>query len=333
MARIMPNERSISDSFYHEEHEEHERKNAFLLGSSCSLCSSWFIIVGMYQQKTVTQILARAALALTPASATPRLDAELLLAHVLGWTRARLLAAGREALTPEQQATFGALVARRQNLEPVAYITGYREFYGLEFEVTPATLVPRPETELLVDLALQHVRQRTTGNKQPLRVADIGTGTGCIAVGFAVNYPQARIVAVDLSPAALAVARRNVARHGLAERVMLLEGDLLAPLTVPIDLLLSNPPYVVMDEIDENVRRHEPHLALDGGAGGLEVYRRLLAQAPAKLAVGGTIMVEIGAWQGAAVAELGGSHFPYACIAIHQDLAGHDRVVVIEQPV
>ncbi|MBC8159700.1 MAG: peptide chain release factor N(5)-glutamine methyltransferase [Roseiflexaceae bacterium] len=299
----------------------------------------------MKLEETIAAALGRAVQALAEASPTPRLDAELLLAHTLGWSRAQLLAEGRQALTLEQQAAFSALIERRRSLEPVAYLIGQREFYGLQFEVTPDTLVPRPETELLVDLALELVGQRTknreqrTKNKEqrtenreqsPIRAADVGTGTGCIAVAFALNCPQAQVLAVDISAAALAVAGRNLARHGLEQRVTLIEGDLLAALNRPVDLLLSNPPYVIMAEIDENVRRHEPHLALDGGLDGLDVYRRLLAQAPAKLLPGGAIVLEIGAWQAAAVMALGAAHFPGARITVHRDLAGLDRVVVIE---
>lgn len=279
-------------------------------------------------------MLAQAANQLRIASATPGLDAELLLAHVLGWSRACVLAERQARLTEAQQHAFTALIGRREALEPLAYIVGHKEFYGLDFEVTPATLVPRPETELLVDLALVWARWREQ-NQEPqnrahrLQVADIGTGTGCIATAFAAHFAAAEIVAVDRSPAALAVAWRNVARHGLAARVQLVEGDLLQPLATPVDLLLSNPPYTILSEIDENVRRHEPHLALDGGMDGLALYRRLLADAPAKLAAGGAIMLEIGAIQGAAVTALAKAAFPNAHVAVHLDLAGHDRVVMV----
>ena len=279
-------------------------------------------------------MLAQATNQLRIASATPRLDAELLLAHTLGWSRARVLAERQARPTEAQQRGFTALIARRESLEPLAYIVGQQEFYGLNFEVTPATLVPRPETELLVDLALTWARGREQ-NQEPqnrahgLLVADIGTGTGCIAVAFAANFAAAEIIAIDLSPEALAVARRNIARYGLASRVRLAEGDLLEPLNMPIDLLLSNPPYTILREIDENVRRHEPHLALDGGADGLALYRRLLTDAPTKLAQGGAIMLEIGATQGATVTALAVATFPNAHVAVHRDLAGHDRVVVI----
>jgi release factor glutamine methyltransferase len=275
---------------------------------------------------------------------TPRLDAELLLAHILGWDRARLLAEGRAPLNEAQQSAFRELVGRRAALEPVAYLTGHKEFYGLEFVVDQRVLVPRPETELLVDLALAIARRKTkdegrrTGIGHPssfvfgrLSIADIGTGSGAIAVALAIYLPEARIVAIDISRDALEVARGNVERHGVAGRVRLIEGDLIEPLREPADMLISNPPYTILAEIDEGVRRHEPHRALDGGPDGLDIYRRLLAQAPSKLKPHGAMLLEIGATQGAAVVELARRHFPEALVSVHKDLAGLDRVVVLEK--
>jgi release factor glutamine methyltransferase len=314
---------------------------------------------------TIDRTLAWATEQLRAASATPRLDAELLLTHALGWSRAHLLAEGRAPLADADLAVFRALVARRAALEPVAYLLGHKEFYGLDFVVDRGVLVPRPETELLVDTALALARPRTTDEESRIEdrgwrvaaspssilyplsstrshahpltrssspsvvVADIGIGSGCIAVAIAVNLPGALVYATDLAPAALSVARRNVERHGLADRVRLLEGDLLDPLPEPVDLLLSNPPYTILAEIDEGVRRHEPLQALDGGPDGLAVYRRLLAAAPARLRPGGAVVLEIGAEQGAAVSELARTHFPAARIEVYRDLAGFDRVVVV----
>jgi release factor glutamine methyltransferase len=300
---------------------------------------------------TITQALAWATSRLRAAGATPRLDAELLLAHVLGWERARLLAERRQSLTAEQRAAFRELISRRAALEPVAYIVGHKEFYGLDFLVDRRVLVPRPETELLVELALartknQGLRTRheryvarpqswvdPAGARSWFSVADIGTGSGCIAVALAVHLPAAQVLATDISADVLDVARSNVERHGVAARVRLVAGDLLAPLVEPVDLLVSNPPYTILGAIDENVRRHEPHGALDGGPDGLDVYRRLLAQAPAKLRPGGAMLLEIGDTQAAAVVELARRHFPGAEIHIHQDLAGLDRVVTIDDTI
>lgn len=288
-------------------------------------------------KKTIAAALADAAERLRPTSPTPRLDAELLLAHVLGWPRARLLAELRSPVPDAQLAAFEELVARRADLVPVAYLVRRREFFGLELYVDERVLVPRPETELLVELALARARGqearalRSGGPSRPrLTLADVGTGSGCIAVALAVHLPQARVFATDLSPDALAVARLNAERHGVAGRVTLLQGDLLAPLPEPVDLLVSNPPYTVLSEIDEGVRRHEPRAALDGGPDGLELYRRLLADAPRHLRPGGSVLLEIGATQGAAVTELALAAFPRATVSVHRDLTGLDRVVAID---
>jgi release factor glutamine methyltransferase len=317
---------------------------------------------------TIDGTLAWATDHLRAASTTPRLDAELLLAHVLGWSRARVLAEGRVLLADTDLVAFRALVTRRAALEPVAYLLGHKEFYGLGFIVDRSVLVPRPETELLVDLALALARppttdhrpltaDRATKNQQPrtenqendallsdltrspsqpvvgrwwsVVVADIGTGSGCIAVAVAAHLPGALVYATDLAPDALRIARQNVERHSLTARVQLLQGDLLDPLPEPVDLLLSNPPYTILAQIDAGVRRHEPHLALDGGPDGLVVYRRLLAAAPARLRPGGAVVLEIGAEQAVTVSDLARKHFPAAQIEIYQDLAGHDRVVVV----
>ncbi len=282
---------------------------------------------------SIAELLREATARLQATSQTPRLDAELLLAHALNWPRARVLAERQYHPSSEQAATFAALVARRSQGEPVAYLIGRREFYGLDLEVTPATLVPRPETELLVELALAEARRLLLARGQvtdwpALTLADIGTGSGAIAVALATHLPEALVYAVDLSAEALAVAGRNIARHGLQGRVRLLHGDLLAPLPEPVDLIVSNPPYTVYAEIAPDVRAYEPRLALDGGPNGTAVYRRLLATVPAALRPHGALLLEIGAWQGHTVAELVRAALPDAEVQVHQDLAGRDRVVV-----
>jgi release factor glutamine methyltransferase len=268
--------------------------------------------------------IAWAVETLRDTSETPRLDAEVLLAHTLGWSRARVLSRLQETISDEMLQQFRTLILRRAAREPVAYLVGRKEFYGLEFVVDRRVLVPRPETETLVDAALEWAKQRPG----PLVIADIGTGSGCIAVALAVHLPQAHIYAIDLSSDALAVARQNVMRHHVDASVTLLTGDLLAPLPQPVDLLVSNPPYTVLDEVDPGVRTHEPRLALDGGSDGLAVYRRLFAAAPSALRPGGALMLEIGATQARAVVDLARQAFPEAVIRVRQDLAGRDRVVV-----
>ena len=259
-------------------------------------------------------------------SPTARLDAELILARVLQTTRARLVADLPVELPPAGFQHFDTLICRRAAGEPVAYLTGEREFYGLALHVDRRVLVPRPETELLVDLALGHAARYSP--ETPLQIADIGTGSGAIAVAVAAALPRARVAAVDLSPLALEVACLNVRRHRLEDRITLIEGDGLRALPGPADLLLSNPPYTVLAEVDENVRRHEPHLALDGGADGLDIIRELIRDAPRYLR--DTMLIEIAAWQGQAALALAREAFAGARIAIHRDLAGHDRVLEIQ---
>lgn len=278
---------------------------------------------------TITQLLRHATTRLASVSSTARLDAELLLAHTLGWSRARLIAERTHQPTPGEQAAFEALIERRANLEPIAYIVGHKEFYGLDLEVTPATLIPRPETELLVELALQ-LAHKIAEPDRSISIADIGTGSGAIAIALAGQLPNAQLYATDLSPAALAVAARNLARYGLEQRIQLLQGDLLDPLPGPVDLIVSNPPYTILAEVDANVRAHEPHLALDGGTDGAMLYRRLIPCLRSSIRPGGGALFEIGAWQAAIIAPLIQTYLPQATIAIYRDLADRDRVVVIE---
>jgi release factor glutamine methyltransferase len=274
----------------------------------------------------------------------PRLEAEALLAHILGRPRGWLLAHPETRLSARECAEYEAALARLADGEPLAYLTGRREFFGLDFLVNPHVLVPRPETELLVETALS-----ACGISSPashalpngdfelripnggLRVADIGTGCGCIAVTLAARLPGAQVIAADISPQALEVARQNAARHAVLERIEFRQGDLLGALAGPVDLLCANLPYIDRAELaDLEVARHEPRLALDGGPGGLEVVRRLLAEASRFVNPGGLVLVEIGASQGAAAAALGRAAFPGAAVTVHKDLASLDRLLVIQ---
>jgi release factor glutamine methyltransferase len=228
---------------------------------------------------------------------SPRLDAQVLLAHALGCERIHLYTRFEEPAPDDRRAAFRDLVRRRAEGHPVGYLVGVKEFYRLPFEVTPAVLIPRPATEALVLAALERAKPLPAP-----RVLDVGTGSGCIAVSFARHNPGARVVAVDVNPEALAVARRNAERHGVAERTTFLTSDLFDGLigAEPFDLILSNPPYVRTGDLarlDPGVRDHEPRPALDGGPDGFAVIDRLLAAAPARLAPGGWLMVEIGADQ------------------------------------
>ncbi len=271
---------------------------------------------------------ARTMLAAAPDSEP--LDAPLLLAHVLGLTRAALLAHPDAALTSEQAAAFRALIVRRAAGEPVAYLTGTRAFYDRDLAVTPDVLIPRPETEHLVEQALAWARGRSA-----LCIADVGTGSGAIAVTLAAHVPDARVWAVDVSAAALDVARANAARQGVSDRVTCVQGDLLGPLiaaNVQADLIAANLPYVARPELDDlAVTRWEPRLALDGGPDGLDLIRRLLADVPRVLASDGLLLMEIGAGQGAAVCELARRACPGAAVRLAADYAGLDRVVSVQR--
>jgi release factor glutamine methyltransferase len=254
------------------------------------------------------------------------ITAEALLGHVLGLTRTQVLAQPGRPLAPGEAAAFEALVARAAEDEPLAYLTGRREFRGLTFAVDRRVLVPRPETEVLVEAALRGM-QPAGG-----RVLDVGTGSGCIAVSLAVAHPGARVTALDISPGALEVARANAAAHGVGDRITFIVSDLLEALPAGngFDLIAANLPYIDQDEVRRlPVARHEPALALDGGPGGLRVIERLLAQAPPRLAAGGRLLLEVGAGQAPAAAGLARAAFPGAGLKVHCDLAGIERVVEV----
>lgn len=264
---------------------------------------------------------------------TPRLDAELLLAALLNQERTWLHIHPAATLTPAQRQQFESWLTRRERREPIAYILGWKEFFGLTFKVTPAVLIPRPETELLVETVLAWIKRRANNGPERLRLADVGTGSGCLAVVLAKHLPTAKIVAVDVSPSALRVAQANAERHSVADRITFYEGDLLEPLSGPFDLILSNPPYVSHVELshtEPEVQQYEPRSALDGGVDGLATIRRLLSQARVKLKPEALVLIEIGAAQGPDTLALAKEYFPAATVGLKQDLAGRDRILVIE---
>lgn len=265
----------------------------------------------------------------------PGFEAEYLLRHVLGCTRESLLISLDTDVPASMQSHFDSLVNRRASGEPSAYITGYKEFYGLDFKVDPRALIPRPETELLVELALDFASQREAGGNG-LNIVDVGTGCGAIAVALAIHMPTATITAMDLSFDAIAVARENVARHGVEDRVALLEGDLLAPVMQAIDILVSNPPYIPLPEfpnLAREITNHEPLLALDGGPDGMAVIERLIDQARDKLSPGGAMFIEIGWEQGERAMTKARHLWPDSQVSISLDLAGLERVLAIRSPV
>ncbi|HXF52144.1 MAG TPA: peptide chain release factor N(5)-glutamine methyltransferase [Dehalococcoidia bacterium] len=262
------------------------------------------------------------------------LEADILLRHALNLNgdRAHLLAILHDPLPNVAAARFEALVARRLAREPTAYIVGHREFYGLELECGPEALIPRPETELLVDIALEWLRGREPPLDRPL-VVDVGTGNGALAVALAVHWPRARVLAVDTSAPALILARRNAARHAVADRVAFVRGDLLSPLRAKADLVVANLPYVSADDwtrLAPEITRYEPREALVGGPRGTETIERLLSEAPGHLAPRALLLCEIGDQQGQELRAAAVRAFPDAWVEIRQDLAGLDRVLYVE---
>jgi release factor glutamine methyltransferase len=259
-------------------------------------------------------------------SDAPRLEAEILLMHVLGVSRSTLFTYPEHTLTRRQIDQYRTLVAERVLGYPLPYLTGTIEFYGLDMEVTPEVLIPRPETEVLVELALA---------RRPATVVDVGTGSGCIAVALATHLPDVTVYAIDISPSALVVAQRNAQRHHVAERIHFIVGDLLDRRPGPVDLIVSNPPYISADEwasLPSAIRHHEPRLALDGGPDGMQVIRRLLSQSEGLLEPGGALLIEIGANQGGDAQDVAHTVFPDdgTIIEVHPDLAGRGRVLEVQ---
>ena len=261
---------------------------------------------------------------------TASLDAQVILAHILDKERGWLFAHYDQALTEEEAESFAELVARRADAEPVAYLVGHRDFYGLDLVVDRRVLIPRPETELLVEAVSDHIDSRTNQN---VRMVDVGTGSGAVAVAVAANCPSAQIYAVDLSPAALEVAQENVQRHDSRGQITLLQSDLLAALPQKVDIVAANLPYITSGDYPNlmaDVRDYEPRLALEAGPEGLDLIERLLDQAPDHLRPGGVLFLEIGADQGKGVLQLVERLLPQAQhIGVRQDYHGYDRLVVI----
>ena len=283
---------------------------------------------------TLRRGLETARKALSAASVPDaRIEAEVLLRFVLGWERARFLSevyAGDSPLAPDRRERLRALLARRLGGEPLAYIVGAREFYGLTLRVDGRVLIPRQETELLVDLALDWIRASPAS--RPLMI-DVGSGSGAIALAVAANSRAARVVATDVSADALAVARNNAATLGLADRIGFIRCDLLAAARCPADLIVSNPPYIPSADManpQAEIKR-EPRLALDGGADGLDPFRRLARGAARALAPGGALIVELMPSQMDAAESIARASIPRASrISRRADLFGDDRALIVE---
>ena len=278
--------------------------------------------------KTIREYVAAASDRLRDAGidAAANLDARLLAQHVLGWEAAHLLTSAGDVPPDSFPADFEALVARRAAREPLAYITGHKEFWNLEFEVTPAVLIPRPETELIVEAALALVPPR-----QLFTMIDVCTGSGNVAVAVAHDRAGARIVATDVSGAALEVARRNAARHGVQDRVHFVEADLFDDVSGPVDLVTANPPYVAEHSepgLQPEVGEHEPRVALFGGIEGLAVIERIVHDAPPLLRPGGHLVFEFGYGQDVEIEDLINSSPNLTLLELKRDLQGIARTAV-----
>ena len=281
--------------------------------------------------ESLNQRIAAGRRALVDAGLSPgdaALDAEVLARHVLGWDLARLLVRNHEPASDEFTARFSHLITRRRRHEPIALITGHREFWGLDFLVTPATLIPRPETELIVDEALRWLRPDA-----PSTVLDIGTGTGCLAVAIAHERPATSVVATDISHQALLVARQNARAHGVDDRVRFVRTDLANGIGLTADLIVSNPPYVperAAAALPAGIVEYEPPAALFGGPDGLTVSRRLFGAIHSRLAAGGVLIVEFGYGQEGGVREAAEAA-EWRIERVLQDLQGIARTIVLRR--
>ena len=257
-------------------------------------------------------------------------DARVLAERLLGWDATRYLTHADEPPPAGFADRYDALIDRRAGREPVAYISGVQEFWGLSFVVSPAVLIPRPETELIVEVFLERCPERDA----PVRVADVCTGSGCLAVAVASERPHAEVVAVDISSEALAIARRNAERHGVARQIEWRRTDVLQHVPGPFDVIVSNPPYVSSTDVttlQPEVIEHEPRLALVAGSDGLSVVRRLLVQASTRLRVSGSVIFEFGFGQAKAIERLVGQTAGLTLVETRRDLQGIPRTAVVER--
>ena len=278
------------------------------------------------QGETVGETLDSLPARLEKFSDTPGLDAQVLLAHVLGKPRSLVLAHPEAPLTRRRVAALEALVARLEGGEPLPYVLGHWEFFGLQFDVTPHVLIPRPETELLVEHALGWLQRHPDCRS----MVDIGTGSGCIGIALAVNVPDLQVLATDISCPAVDVARRNARKHAVTRRVECFCSDLLPADERSFDLIVANLPYIPTETLHGlRIFGREPALALDGGPDGLDLIRRLLSQVPERLESPGLLLMEIEATQGAQVLSLAYDVFSEAEIHLHKDIAGRDRLLEV----
>lgn len=275
---------------------------------------------------TISQILDHSASTLMKVSDTPALDAQTLLAHCLGKPRSWLFTHPEESLPDSVISTYQQDLDALERGIPLPYILGSWEFYGLKFTVTPDTLIPRPETELLVEKALDWIHLRP----ENCLVVDVGTGSGCIAIALAKNNPNLSIIATDISYPALNTAQSNAIQHGVVDRVKFLQADLIPPISGHFDMICANLPYIPTQTLQKlEISAREPDLALDGGLNGLNFIARLIEEAPVHIAPGGIILIEIESSQGAKIQNLALQAFPNADVEVLPDLSGRDRLITI----
>ena len=282
--------------------------------------------------ENLRDVLDATAVRLSPLSDTPQMDAEVLAAHILNKPRTWLLAHDDSAFDPTTVYTLESLVQRLERGEPLPYVIGHWEFFGLDFDLTPDVLIPRPETELLVERAIPWLQS----SSQRRSIADIGTGCGCIAVSIAAHIPSAHILATDISSAALEVAGNNANKHHVENQIEFIECDILPKSSSNesrFDLICANLPYIPTGKLQSlPIYGREPALALDGGDDGLDLFRRLLAVVPKHLAPGGRMLLEIEATRGPAALSLAYDAFEESEIHLYQDLAQQDRLLEIQLP-
>lgn len=275
---------------------------------------------------SISQALQESVETLRNFTETPYLDAQVLLSNLLGKSRAWIISHPESLLTFEQNSCWKADLNFLQEGVPLPYVIGHWEFFGLDFLVTPDTLIPRPETELMVDLALDWLKDQ----EGLQRVTDIGTGTGCIAIALAKNFPRLSVIATDTSHPALKVACQNIIQHGVETQVYPLQCDLLPPSPIKFDIICTNLPYIPTKTLETlPIFGREPTNALDGGADGLDLITRLLQGAPGKVNQGGLLLLEIDSSQSSKAQSIARRYFPSAEITLFPDLAGQDRVLKI----
>jgi release factor glutamine methyltransferase len=283
---------------------------------------------------TLSRMLQRSArLLLMNGIEAPYTEAKILLGHITSMSPVQIYTEPEQTLSCREKDDLRKLVARRLKHEPIAYILKNKEFYGINFHIDSRVLIPRPETETLVDAAIQFAGNRSQNLKRQLAVADIGTGCGAIAVSLALNIPESKIYATDISSAALEVAALNCKEHGVTQQVALLLGDLLQPLPKPVDLVVANLPYVKSSDFSKlsaEIAEFEPGIALDGGESGLDCITRLLLQLSNKIIAGGCLLLEIGQNQDRDVSRLIGGYLGGRNFEFLEDLNGINRAVKID---